>query len=107
MLSQGAFKAARLDFSLPPIAAAEPITGIALGIALLGDTVSVSVAGLAAETASLAAMIVGVVLIGRSRSLADVCADPVASATSEAAECPTPAESVPQLVEPGLPPSRR
>jgi hypothetical protein len=36
MLSQSGFKAARLDFLLPPIAAAEPVTGIALGIALLG-----------------------------------------------------------------------
>jgi drug/metabolite transporter (DMT)-like permease len=70
-LSQSAFKAARLDFSLPPIAAAEPIAGIALGIALLGDTVSVSIPGLAAEAACLVAMIVGVIFIGRSRSLAD------------------------------------
>jgi hypothetical protein len=69
-LTQSAFKAARLDYSLPPIAAAEPVTGIALGIALLGDTVSVSTFGLAAEAACLAAMILGVIFIGRSKSLA-------------------------------------
>ncbi len=69
-LSQSAFKAARLDYSLPPIAAAEPVTGIALGIVLLGDTVSVSIPGLAAEAACLVAMIVGVIFIGRSKSLA-------------------------------------
>jgi drug/metabolite transporter (DMT)-like permease len=73
MLSQSAFKAARLDYSLPPISAAEPVAGIALGIALLGDTVSVSIPGLAAEAACLAAMIIGVILIGRSRTLAEVC----------------------------------
>jgi drug/metabolite transporter (DMT)-like permease len=70
-ISQSAFKAARLDFSLPPIAAAEPIAGIALGIVLLGDTVSVSIPGLAAEAACIVAMIVGVIFIGRSKSLAD------------------------------------
>ena len=74
-ISQSAFKAARLDFSLPPIAAAEPIAGIALGIVLLGDTVSVSIPGLAAEAACIVAMIVGVIFIGRSKSLADCGTD--------------------------------
>jgi hypothetical protein len=42
------------------------VTGIALGIALLGDTVPVSVVGLAAVSASLAGMIIGVILADRS-----------------------------------------
>lgn len=71
IVAQSAFKAARLDYSLPPIAAAEPIAGIALGVSLLGDVVSVSVLGLAAESACLVAMVAGVVMIGRSRTLAD------------------------------------
>lgn len=70
LLSQSAFKAARLDYSLPPIAAAEPLTGIALGVTLLGDKLSVSTGALAAEAACIAAMIIGVALIGRSPSLA-------------------------------------
>jgi drug/metabolite transporter (DMT)-like permease len=70
MLSQSAFKAARLDYSLPPIAAAEPLAGIALGIGLLGDTVSVSVAGLAVEAICLVGMVTGVALIARSSNLA-------------------------------------
>src|SRR6185437_12311803 len=82
-LSQSAFRAARLDRSLPPIAAAEPIAGIALGIFLLGDTVSVSIPGLAAEAASIAAMIVGVVFIGRSKSLADCGTDVLEASVSE------------------------
>jgi drug/metabolite transporter (DMT)-like permease len=101
-LSQSAFKAARLDHSLPPIAAAEPIAGIALGIALLGDTVSMTVPALAAQASSLVAMIIGVVFIGRSRSLAhggvDAIADqvPQPAATEPAAtvadtDIPTPA----------------
>ncbi len=70
LLAQNAFKAARLDYSLPPITAAEPVIGIALGIALLGDTVSLSVLGLAVEFSCLAAMVVAVILIGRSPGLA-------------------------------------
>jgi hypothetical protein len=70
LLSQSAFKAARLDYSLPPIAAAEPLAGIALGMGLLGDTVSVSVVGLAVEAVCLVGMVTGVALIGRSTNLA-------------------------------------
>jgi drug/metabolite transporter (DMT)-like permease len=70
LLAQSAFKAARLDCSLPPITALEPLAGIALGIGLLGDRVSVTVGGLAAEFGSLLAMLVGVALIVRSPSLA-------------------------------------
>ena len=72
LLSQSAFRAARLDYSLPPISVAEPVVGLALGVSLLGDVVSVTVLGLAVEAACLATMIVGVALIGRSRSLAGV-----------------------------------
>jgi drug/metabolite transporter (DMT)-like permease len=70
LLSQSAFKAARLDYSLPPIAAAEPVVGILLGVTLLGDVVSVSILGLAVESVCLVAMVAGVVLIGRSSNLA-------------------------------------
>lgn len=78
LLSQSAFKAARLDCSLPPIAAAEPLTGVALGVILLGDGVSTSVGALAAEAACVAAMILGVTLISRSPSLADSTGTPAA-----------------------------
>lgn len=76
LLSQSAFKAARLDYSLPPIAAAEPITGILLGVSVLGDVVSFSVTGLAVESLCLVAMVAGVALIGRSPSLAAACVTP-------------------------------
>jgi drug/metabolite transporter (DMT)-like permease len=70
LLSQSAFKAARLDYSLPPIAAAEPMAGIALGVGLLGDVVSVTIPGLVIESLCLVGMVAGVVLIGRSNNLA-------------------------------------
>ena len=107
-LSQSAFKAARLDYSLPPIAAAEPIAGIALGIVLLGDTVSVSIPGLAAEAACIAAMIVGVIFIGRSKSLADCGTDVLEASISEAPATEVAAPNVP-IAEPiaSTTPSRR
>jgi drug/metabolite transporter (DMT)-like permease len=70
LLSQSAFKTARLDYSLPPVAAAEPVAGILLGISLLGDVVSVTVLGLIMESLCLVAMIAGAALIGRSPNLA-------------------------------------
>ncbi|MGI8680236.1 MAG: DMT family transporter [Jatrophihabitans sp.] len=71
LLSQSAFRAARLDYSLPPTAAAEPIAGVALGVSVLGDQLSVSAAGIAVELVCLVAMVGGVVLIARSGSMRD------------------------------------
>lgn len=80
LLAQSAFKTARLDYSLPPIAAAEPIVGIVLGVTLLGDDISVTPLGLAMESLCLVAMIAGVALIGRSANLAaGGCVPPVVS----------------------------
>ncbi|MDT4908454.1 MAG: hypothetical protein QOF87_189 [Pseudonocardiales bacterium] len=85
LLSLSAFKAARLDYSLPPIAAAEPIAGVALSVSLLGDIVSVTVVGLLIESVCLTAMIIGVALIGRSPSLAVAC-EPVGAVGAERAD---------------------
>jgi drug/metabolite transporter (DMT)-like permease len=73
LLAQNAFKAARLDYSLPPIAAAEPVTGILLGICLLGDVISVTIPGLIVESACLAGMIAGAALIAHSPNLGAAC----------------------------------
>jgi drug/metabolite transporter (DMT)-like permease len=80
LLAQSAFEAARLDCSLPPITALEPMVGIALGIALLGDTVSAATGALAAEACCVLAMIVGVALIVRSPSLSRGGEPPVSPA---------------------------
>ena len=89
LLSQSAFKAARLDYSLPPIAAAEPIAGIMLGVSLLGDVVSVSIGGLVVESICLVAMVAGVVLIGRSTNLAAAGdPDPTSHAPADQADSP-------------------
>jgi drug/metabolite transporter (DMT)-like permease len=80
LLAQSAFKAARLDCSLPPITALEPLAGIALGILLLGDTVSARTGALAAEASCVLAMILGVALIVRSPALSRGGEPPVSPA---------------------------
>lgn len=69
LLSQNAFRAARLDYSLPPTAAAEPITGAALGVSILGDRMALGSGHVAGVLVCVAAMIFGVVLIGRAESM--------------------------------------
>jgi hypothetical protein len=69
LLSQSAFRAARLDYSLPPTAVAEPVIGIALGVGVLGDALMVSPGRLAVEFACLAGMVAGTVIIGRSGTM--------------------------------------
>jgi len=69
LLSQGAFRAGRLDYALPPTVAAQPIAGVILGLALLGDQIAVTAPDLAVEVLCLVAMVAGIVLIGRSPAL--------------------------------------
>jgi hypothetical protein len=69
LLAQSAFKAGSLSHSLPPLTAAEPLAGIGLGVGLLADHVAVTPGRLAVEAACGAAVILGVYLIGRSRTL--------------------------------------
>jgi len=69
LLSQSAFKLGSLSHSLPPLTAAEPLAGIGLGVTLLADRVAVTPGRLAVEAACGAGVILGVYLIGRSRTL--------------------------------------
>jgi drug/metabolite transporter (DMT)-like permease len=69
LLAQSAFKIGALSHSLPPLTAAEPLAGIALGVSLLGDRVAVTPGRLAVEAACGAGVIFGVYLIGRSPTL--------------------------------------
>jgi hypothetical protein len=66
LLTQAAFRAERLDWALPPTAAAQPIAGIVIGVALLGDRLSAGGVALAIEALCIVAMLGGVLLIGRS-----------------------------------------
>jgi drug/metabolite transporter (DMT)-like permease len=90
LLAQSAFKTARLDYSLPPIAAAEPVVGIVLGVTLLGDDISVTPLGLAMECLCLIAMIAGVAMIGRSANLAAGGCSPPAVSPAPASRADSP-----------------
>ncbi len=65
-LMQNAFSAGPLHFSLPTIAAGEPVAGIVLGIMVFGDRIQVLPGPLAIEAGGIAALIVGVVAVARS-----------------------------------------
>ncbi len=67
-LMQNAFSAAPLRASLPAIAAGEPVAGITLGILVFGDRVQISAGTLALQAAGIAALIIGVVMVARSRA---------------------------------------
>jgi drug/metabolite transporter (DMT)-like permease len=66
LVSQAAFRAARLDWSLPPIVAVQPIVGVALAVGLLGDELHRTPLALALEALSLPLTLAGVLLVGRS-----------------------------------------
>jgi hypothetical protein len=68
-LMESAFNAAPLHISLPGITAAEPVSGIVLGIVVFRDSVQVSPGTLALQAAGLAALLVGVVMVARSPAL--------------------------------------
>lgn len=66
LISQGAFRAARLDWSLPPIVVMQPLVGVALGVGLLDDELRLDPAALVLEAASFPVMLIGVIIVGRS-----------------------------------------
>jgi hypothetical protein len=66
LLTQSAFRAERLDWALPPTAAAQPIAGIAIGVALLRDHLAASGLALMFESMCVIGMLAGVLLIGQS-----------------------------------------
>ncbi len=73
ILVQSAFEAAPLRMSLPALTAAQPLTGIACGVAFLGDRLRVTPGALAWEGLGLLCIVLGVVAIGRHPALPDCC----------------------------------
>ncbi len=64
ILVQSAFETAPLRMSLPALTAAQPIAGIICGVGFLGDRLRTDTGALAWEAAGLAAVVVGIVLLG-------------------------------------------
>lgn len=65
LFAQEAFRAERLDWSLPPTAAVQPLAGVALGVGVLNDHITASPLQLAVEALSIVVGIAGVMVMGR------------------------------------------
>jgi drug/metabolite transporter (DMT)-like permease len=65
-LMESSFNAAPLNASLPAMTAAEPVAGIALGVVIFGDIIRISPAMLALQSAGIAALVIGVILVARA-----------------------------------------
>lgn len=65
LLSQSAFQAGVLDFSLPTMTVVDPIASIAIGAVVLHEAISSSPVAVTAEVVSLVAMSAGVWLLAR------------------------------------------
>ena len=65
LLSQSAFQAGLLDYSLPTMTVVDPIASIAIGAGVFGEAISSSPAAIGAEVVALVAMSVGVWLLAR------------------------------------------
>jgi drug/metabolite transporter (DMT)-like permease len=100
-LMESSFNAAPLNASLPAITAAEPVAGICLGVVVFGDVIRVSPGLLALQSAGIAALVIGVVLVARAPMLSGLrpaLPHPV---------LPHPSLPHPTLPQPVLPPSAR
>jgi hypothetical protein len=71
-LMQSAFSSAPLHASLPGITAAEPVSGIVLGIVAFREKVPASPLLIALQVAGLIALVAGVILVARSPVLASL-----------------------------------
>jgi drug/metabolite transporter (DMT)-like permease len=77
LLLESSFNAGPLRTSLPGIAAAEPISGIVLGMVVFADPVFVSPGMLALRAAGIAALIIGVTMVARAPVLCSLRRLPV------------------------------
>jgi hypothetical protein len=71
-LMQSAFSAGPLNVSLPAISAGEPVVGILLGVVVFGDRVQDTPGELAIYTGGLAALVAGVIMVGRAPALSQL-----------------------------------
>ncbi|MFF0222460.1 DMT family transporter [Streptomyces sp. NPDC004629] len=77
ILVQSAFETAPLRMSLPALTAAQPLAGILCGVGFLGDRLRTDTGALAWEAAGLAAVVVGIVLLGLHPAMPRGTAEPV------------------------------
>jgi drug/metabolite transporter (DMT)-like permease len=78
-LMQNSFSAAPLHASLPGMTAAEPVSGILLGVVVFGDVIRISPGMLAVQAAGIVALVVGVIMVARAPVLSHIRTGPAAS----------------------------
>jgi drug/metabolite transporter (DMT)-like permease len=71
-LMQSAFNSGPLNASLPSISAGEPVVGILLGIVVFGDRIQDTPGELAIYASGLAALVAGVIMVGRAPALSQL-----------------------------------
>jgi drug/metabolite transporter (DMT)-like permease len=71
-LMQSAFNAGPLNVSLPAISAGEPLVGILLGVVVFGDRIQITPGMLALQAGGIAALVVGVIMVGRAPALSQL-----------------------------------
>jgi len=71
-LLENSFTAAPLHASLPGITAAEPLTGILLGVVVFGDVIRISPGMIALQAIGLAAIVSGVIMVARAPCLSQL-----------------------------------
>jgi hypothetical protein len=71
-LMQSAFNAGPLQQSLPAISAGEPLIGMLLGVIVFGDRIQISESELALQAAGVAALVAGVIMVGRAPALSQL-----------------------------------
>ncbi|MGI8869242.1 MAG: DMT family transporter [Mycobacteriales bacterium] len=68
-MGQVAFSAAALPVSLPSLAVAEPVSGLLIGVSVLGVSVGHSTGALVGEFLGAAAVVVGSIVVGQAKVL--------------------------------------
>jgi hypothetical protein len=71
-LMQSAFNSGPLQHSLPAIAAGEPLVGLLLGVLVFGDRIQISTGELALQAGGIAALVAGVIIVGRAPALSQL-----------------------------------
>jgi drug/metabolite transporter (DMT)-like permease len=101
-LMQSAFSAGPLNVSLPAISAGEPVVGILLGVIVFGDRIQDTPGELAIYAGGLAALVIGVIMVGRSPALSQLRAWTEESISSLPSLPHVPVPALPRGL-PGLP----
>ena len=78
-LMQNSFSAAPLHASLPGMTAAEPVSGILLGVVVFGDVIRISPGMLAVQAAGIVALVIGVIMVARAPVLSHIRPGPAIS----------------------------